>query len=275
MSPNANVVGAAFVPGLPHLLAAMPAPGWAALAEATRAVGEELRARGAETLMVVSSQWYNVLGVQVQMRPELRGTRVDENWYPFDFGTIDFALRNDVPLAEAWLKEIRADGFQVRPTDHPDFPIDTGLVTATRLLDPAGACAVAQISLNLYGTPESVEKLGAAAGRAAAASGRKVAIIAIAGLSSRPLNAWIDPGKDRIFSAAHDQWNRRILDLIAAGRADDAFKLREEFSRAAVADSQMRPLSYLRGAVDLSANAKVHAYAPVWGMGASVVSWLS
>lgn len=274
-APTGTLVGAAFVPGLPHLLADLPAPGWLSLANAARDVGRALRAAGAEALMVISSQWFSVLGLQVQVRPELRGTRVDENWYPYDFGTVDFALRTDVPLADAWLGELRRDGFQARPTDHPHFPIDSGLIVATRLLDPESALPVAQVSLNLYGSPESVEKLGAAALRAAAGVGRKVAVIAIAGLSSAPHKTWIEFGQDRISSPVHERWNTRILDLIRAGKADDALALHAEYAAAAQVDAQLRPLFFLRGACDLAKNPKVHAYAPVWGMGGAVISWLS
>lgn len=271
---NGAVVGAAFVPGMPHLLAGLPAPGWLGLANAARDVGRELRAAGVETLMVISSQWFSVLGLQVLTRPHLRGTRVDENWYSYDFGTIDYALRTDVEIADAWLAQLRGDGFQARPTDHPHFPIDTGLVVATRLLDPDGALSIAQASLNLYGTPESVERVGAAAARAANSCGRKVAVVAIATLSTLPHKTWIEFHQDKISSEHHDRWNRRMLDLIGAGRADEALALHAEFTAAAQTDAQMRPLFFLRGACGLSKNAKVRAYAPIWGMGGAVVSWL-
>jgi hypothetical protein len=65
-----------------------------------------------------------------------------------------------------------------------------------------------------------------------------------------------------------------VLDLIAAGKADEALALQAEFTAAAQADAQMRPLFYLRGACDLSKNAKIRAYAPIWGMGGAVISWL-
>ena len=64
-SRKGGIVGAGLVPGLPHLLASKPAAGWTQLAEATRALGRELRAAGAESLMLVSSQWFSVLGLLV------------------------------------------------------------------------------------------------------------------------------------------------------------------------------------------------------------------
>ncbi len=266
---------AALVPGLPHLLAAAPAPGWQALADATRALGEAWRAAGVDSLVVVSTQWFSVLGIQVQMRPVMRGTRVDENWYGFDFGTIDYEVRTDVDISARWLSELRADGFQARPTEHAHFPVDTGLVTALKLLDPERRFSVAQASLNLYGDAASVERLGACAARAAAGRGGRTALLAISGLSSEPHRVWIEPGQDRIASPGNERWDRRILDLLAAGQVDEAFGLRDEYARAALADSQLRALGFLRGASALSGNAKVRAYAPIWGTGGAVVDWTS
>ena len=267
------IVAAALVPGLPHLLAAKPALGWRELARATELLGEELRTAGVETLVVISTQWMSVLGVQVQTRPVVEGRRVDENWYPYDFGTLDFAFRTDVPLAERWLAGLRQAGFQARPTDHPHFPIDTGVIVAKRLLDPKDELAVAQASLNLYGTPEMVERLGATAAAAARDLGRRVAFIAVSQLSSQPLRTWIEPGDDRMASPAHDRWNRRVLDLLAAGQVEQVFDLRAEYAAAAAADSQLRALSFLHGAAQLKTNADIRAYAPVWGMGGAVINW--
>lgn len=269
----AEIVGAAFVPGLPHLLAGRPANGWMDLRHATEQLGRDLRAAGAETLMLVSTQWYSVLGLQVQMRPHLHGTRVDENWYTHDFGTLDFRLNTDTELASAWLTTLQGAGFQARPTDYPDFPIDTGCITAMRLLDPANQMRVAQVSLNLYGTPESVELVGRAAAEAARTTGRKVAVVAISALSSQPLNVFIGPGQDRIANPGHERWNRRILDLLAKGDVAEVFRLRADFARQAAADSQLRALSYLHGAVDIAVPADIRAYAPVWGMGATTICW--
>jgi 2-aminophenol/2-amino-5-chlorophenol 1,6-dioxygenase alpha subunit len=266
---------AALVPGLPHLLAAESAPGWQRLAQAMRELGDELRSLGVESLVVTSTQWISVLGVQVQMRPEIAGTRVDENWYRYDYGTLDHCLRTDVSVAERWLQALRSDGFQARPTDHPHFPIDTGIVVAARLLDPEGRFRIAQASLNLYGSADSVERLGAAAARAVEDEGRPAALVAIGGLSSHPLRAWIEPRQDAIASAADEAANQRVLTMLGQGDVAALFSERDAISRTAAMDGQLRTLAFLHGGAGLARPARVHAYSPVWGMGAAVISWLS
>ena len=67
-----GAVAAALVPGMPHLLAADPAPSWRELAAAARTVGDALRADAASRpLLLLSTQWFTVLGHQVQCDPHL------------------------------------------------------------------------------------------------------------------------------------------------------------------------------------------------------------
>ena len=133
-----SVIAAALVPGMPQLLAAEPAPSWAELAAATREVGDRLRRLDVQAVLLLSTQWFTVLGHQVQCDAGIRGARTDENWYRYDYGHLDYDLRIDVELAQAWADAVDAAGMQARRTRYDGFPIDTGTVTASRLLDPDG-----------------------------------------------------------------------------------------------------------------------------------------
>jgi 2-aminophenol/2-amino-5-chlorophenol 1,6-dioxygenase alpha subunit len=270
---TAAFCGAAIVPGMPQLLAADPAPSWAALAEAVRTTGEALRAARPDVLVVLSTQWFTVLGHQLQMDPNPQGTRVDENWYAYDYGTLAYDLQVDVEFTERWAQEIERDGFQARRTHYEDFPIDTGTVATRPLLDPGSQIPIALVSCNLYADAQDLGSLAAAALRSAAATGRRVAFLAVSGLSSGLIQRWIEPGEDAIEAPGHDRWNRRMLDLLAAGKLDDALALREEYAREAQADSQFRALAFLAGTGCLTGPADVRAYGPIWGTGAAVIHW--
>ena len=265
--------GAAIVPGMPQLLAGDPAPSWRELSEQTRRTGEDLRAAKPDVLVVLSTQWFTVLGHQVQLDPNPRGTRVDENWYAYDYGTLDYDLAVDVPFSEAWADAIDDAGLQARRTRYDGFPIDTGVITAKPLLDPDGRLPIAQVSTNLYADPADLSTLGAAALRAAAATGRSVAFVAISGLSSGLIQRWIEPHEDRFEDDGQDRWNRRMLDLLAAGKLTEALEQSTHYAREAQADSQFRALAFLAGTGCLAGNADVRAYGPVWGTGAAVVHW--
>ena len=177
-----SAVAAALVPGMPQLLAREPAPSWAELAAATREVGQRLRALDVQTVLLLSTQWFTVLGHQVQCDARLRGARTDENWYRYDYGHLTHDLRVDVELAHAWADAIDSAGMQARRTRYDGFPIDTGTVTASRLLDPSGAGRWAMVSCNLYADPSAMVEVARAGVRAA--GDRRVAVLAVSGLSS-------------------------------------------------------------------------------------------
>jgi 2-aminophenol/2-amino-5-chlorophenol 1,6-dioxygenase alpha subunit len=257
---------------MPHLLADDPAEAWAALRRGAHEVGRRIRADSPDTLVVISTQWFTVLGHQLQLDPRPTGTRVDENWYAYDYGSLDYAFDVDVEFTEAWAAAIEADGFQARRTRYDDFPIDTGTIVAQKLLDPDSTIPLALVSCNLYAAPEDLGRIAACATQAAATVGRRIACVAISGLSSGLIQEWIEPDEDRI-DADHDAWNRRILKLLERAEFDEAFRLRDEYSRDAAADSQLRALSFLQGTGAIDVPAEVLAYGPVWGTGAAVIHW--
>jgi 2-aminophenol/2-amino-5-chlorophenol 1,6-dioxygenase alpha subunit len=269
-----TVVGAALVPGMPHLLAADPAPSWKLLADAAREAGRRLRAARPDAIVVLSTQWFTVLGHQFQLDPNPRGGHVDENWYAYDYGTLAYDLRVDAELAECWAAQAEAMGFQARRTRYDGFPVDTGTVTAGKLVDPDRAVPIALVSCNLYAAAEDMGRIAQAAVAAAERLGRRVAFVAVSGLSSGLIQRWIEPGEDRFEVADHDTWNRRVLDLLAGGRLEEVLALRERYAREAQADSQFRAMAFLAGSGACDRPAQVLAYGPVWGTGAAVVTWL-
>ncbi|MFC5138516.1 hypothetical protein ACFPK1_09765 [Actinomycetospora rhizophila] len=266
------VIPAALVPTMPHLLAGDPAPSWAELAAATRTVGDRLRAAGVDTVLLLSTQWFTVLGHQVQCDDRLRGRRTDENWYAHDYGHLDHDLAVDTELAHAWADAIDAAGLQARRTRYDGFPVDTGTVVAAKLLDPGDRGRWAMVSCNLYADPAAMAQVAAAGVRAASGLGRRVGVVAVSGLSSGLTPRWIRPAEDRV-APEHDRWNRKVLDAIAAGDREAVLAMREEFAAAAQADSQFRAFAFLDGSGAVDRPGEVLAYGPVWGTGAAVVWW--
>ncbi len=265
--------GAALVPGMPQLHARRPAESWKRLADAVRATGEDLRAARPDVLVILSTQWFTVLGHQLQMDPNPTGTRVDENWYAYDYGTLSYDLRVDTDFTEQWAQELEAEDFQARRTHYEHFPIDTGVVVAQPLLDPGNTLPVALVSANLYASAQDIGALAAAALRAGVQTGRSLAFVAVSGLSSALTQRWIEPEEDRIEIAEHERWNRRMLELLGAGRVDEALAQSDDYAMAAQADSQFRGLAFLAGTGCLTGPADVRAYGPVWGTGGAVVHW--
>ncbi|MBW3606618.1 MAG: 2-amino-5-chlorophenol 1,6-dioxygenase subunit alpha [Actinobacteria bacterium] len=268
-----DVVGVALVPGLPHLLADDPAPSWTALADATRTVGERICAASPDAVVLLSTQWFTVLGHQFQHDPNPRGTYVDENWYAYDYGHLRYDYPVDVDLIERWATGTERAGMQARLTRYDGFPIDTGTIVAGQLLDPDGRLAVAQVSCNLYAPAETMTRLAELGVEAAGHLGRRVVVVAVSGLSSGLIQRWITPDEDRILSAEHDRWNTRMLDLLTAGDVEAALAQRAAYAEAAAVDAQGRALAFLAGAGLDGVRADVVAYGPIWGTGGAVVWW--
>jgi 2-aminophenol/2-amino-5-chlorophenol 1,6-dioxygenase subunit alpha len=269
----ADLVAAALVPGMPHMLAADPAPSWARLGDAVRRTGDRMRAAGVRTVVMMSTQWFTVLGHQVQTDPHLRGTHCDENWYRFDYGRQSFDLTMDTELALAWADAIDERGLQARRTRDEGFPIDNGTITAMNLLDPGHGFELALVSCNLYAGVDAMRTLGEAAAATAGRLDRRIGVVAVSGLSSGLIQRWITPDEDRV-AEENRAWDRRMLDLVVDRKHDDVLALREEYARAAQVDSQLRVYPFLAGAGagDLQVCELVE-YGPLWGTGAAVVNW--
>ena len=186
----------------------------------------------------------------------------------YDYGHLRYDLAVDAELAHAWADAIDAAGLQARRTRYDGLPVDTGTVTAAALLDPVrrrwaiGPC-------NLYADPDVLATVAAAGVRAA--GDRRVAVVAVSGLSSGLIPRWITPAEDRIAEPSTTGGTGRSSTRLAAG--DDVAPLRAEFARAAQADSQFRAHAFLTGTGAAGGPGEVLAYGPVWGTGAAVVWW--
>ncbi|SMD26597.1 DODA-type extradiol aromatic ring-opening family dioxygenase [Kibdelosporangium aridum] len=268
-----EVVSAALLPGMPQLLAKDPAASWADLRSGVEQVGDRFHASNVDTVVLLSTQWFTVLGHQFQLDPNPRGQRLDENWYAYDYGHIDYDLRIDTELTERWVEQTASRGMQARRTHYAGFPIDTGTVTVSALLDPGRRFKFALVSCNLYAEVDSIASLGATGVAAAASVGRRIGVVVVSGLSAGLIQQWIEPSQDRIATPEQDTWNRRMLAAVVDGDADEALRLREGFAREAAADSQFRALAFLLGAGVLGKPAELLAYGPIWGTGAAVVHW--
>jgi 2-aminophenol/2-amino-5-chlorophenol 1,6-dioxygenase subunit alpha len=268
-----GIVAGALLPGMPHLLAAEPAPSWAELATAAREVGAGLRRLEPDVVLLLSTQWFTVLGHQFQCDPNPRGEHVDENWYAYDYGLLDYDLHFDVPFTERWADRVADAGMQARRTRYEGFPIDAGSIVTAKLLDPDHRLRWSQVSCNLYADAGTIADVGRAGAAAAREAGLRAAVVVVSGLSSGLLQQWIEPHQDRIGDPGHERWNRRMLELLTAGQVDEALALREDFARQAQADSQFRALAFAAGTGAATGPARLHAYGPIWGTGAAVLSW--
>jgi len=264
-----STVSAFLVTGSPLPLLRPDNPPWAVLADGFKAASAALVASRPDVLLVYSTQWIAVLDELWQVRPHSVGVHVDENWY--EFGDLKFDIESDVALAEACVAGCATIGMSAKPVDYEDFPIDTGTIVADALLNP-GRVPLVIAANNVYHDFAKTEALAAMAGETAAAQGKRVAVVAVGGLSGAYFDHRIDIATDHVRHEADDTANKAFLDALQQG---------SEASRAAVgdyagktkADFGMKHLAWVLGATGGFSGAIVHGYSATYGAGAAVVEF--
>lgn len=263
-------VAALLVPGTPLPLLRPEEPPYRELRAGFDAAARALADTRPDVLLVYSTGWIAVLDALWQTHPRLEGVHVDEVWH--EYGELPHDIRIDVELAEACVEATNAMGIHSKGVDYEAFPVDTGTVVASTLLN-RGRDAPPQVMTanNIYHAPETTERLGALAMRMAEEQGKTAAVVAVGGLSRQFFDEDVELARDRISRPEHDELNRRLLDLLAAGDSDAVRAFLPDYSARARADHHMKHLWWLLGATGGFEGATIHAYGPDYGAGAAVV----
>ena len=242
------------------------------LREALDAVAARLADSRPDVLLVYSTRWIAVLDALWQTRPRLQGVHVDEVWH--DLGDMPHDLRVDTDLAHACVAATNEMGLRAKGVDFDGFPVDTGTVAANALLNGGERPVPLVITANnIYHDGPTTERLGALALSLAEQQGKRAAVLAIGGLSSQFHRTEIDLGDDRVADPGHDEANRRLLEVLAAGEAETIRAFLPEFSQQVRADHHMKHLWWLLGASGGIEGATLHAYGPDYGAGMAVMEF--
>ena len=272
MSGGGKVLGGYLVPNKPHaLLAPERSPAWQSLHDSYALVREEIEQSEADLLVLFSTRWVSIIGHQMQADPNPRWWVVDEDFH--ELGTLHYDLRMDAEFAETYRACAEARGLAARTVAYEGFPIDVGTIAALKLLNPDNRIPACVVSCNVYSDRTETLVLGKAARDAVERSGKKAIAIGVSALSNRMFTEWIDPEEDRIHSLKDDEWNRKILELLAEGRLEDVSQLAREFTRQANGDSKMKAIWWLASMMGQSNDYRgtVFDYQSIWGTGAALV----
>ncbi|MBS0418762.1 MAG: tRNA U-34 5-methylaminomethyl-2-thiouridine biosynthesis protein [Proteobacteria bacterium] len=266
-----SVVSAFLLPGNPLPLLKGSNPPWKILADAARSAGEALQASRPDVLLIYSTQWIAVLDELWQTRPHSTGLHVDENWY--EYGDLQMNLRCDVGLAQACIKAASAAGVRSKAVDYDEFPIDTGTIVANAFVNPDGKIPAVVAANNLYHDFALTEKLGRLAAEQATAQGKRVAVLAVGGLSGSYFDHDIDIATDRVVRKEDDEANRSFLESLRKG-SDDQIRTRiADYAKSTKADMGLKHMGWLLGATGGFKGATVHGYGATYGAGNAVVQF--
>lgn len=268
-----SIVKAIIVPGLPQvLLAPEKNPGWQKLRSAMEAARAEIEATQADMILYLSTQWLSVLGYTFQADPAPDWHHVDHNFH--DLGTMKYKFRIDAEFARAYAAEVKKDGHHTMLANYKGFPVDTGTIVAQKILNPNNRLPAAMVSCNMYAEKNETIEVGRAGLRALEASGKKCVAVLVSSLSSRFFVKEVEPKDDHISSAKDDEWNRKICELLAAGRMEDVAQVARDFGREANGDMGFKGIWWLDGLCGESNDftGKLLGYEAIYGTGGAVVT---
>lgn len=271
-SDEPGIVAGFVVPGLPHPLLVPDAnPAYRKIRDAFEAVRQEIDSLQPDLLLLYSTQWLSVIGHQVQARKSPEWNHVDPEWH--ELGSIPYKFRMDPAFGASYVGHGRARGLEMRTVDYHGFPIDTGTVVALKLLDPENKYAASVVSCNMYADRAETIVLGKAALDAVKATGKRAVAIAVTAFSNRLHTDVIPFAEDRIHSLKDDEWNRKYLEILGAGRLESASQLAREFSTQAAGDQKMKAIWWLAALMGQTNGfeGRVFDYQPIYGTGAAVV----
>ena len=162
-----------------------------------------------------------------------------------------------------------------KAVDYEGFPIDTGTIIANNYLNPDGKLPLVIAANNVYHDWETTKKLAATTVACANKLGRRVALVGVGGLSGSIIREEIDLASDHIASKADDDWNRKMLRLIASGNLAGVAKACPKYAAEARVDMGFKHLAWILGGLsEQCTGAMVHAYGPSYGSGAAVVEFV-
>lgn len=269
MSP---IVRGYIVPGRPHpLLCPEKSEAWRKLREGFDRMQSEVAATEADLILFYSTQWISVIGHQIQADPEPEWTLVDQEWH--ELGSMPYKLRMDAEFAAEVQRCAKARGLHARTVAYRGFPIDTGTVVASKLLNPDNRLAGCVFSCNMYADRAETIVWGKAVRDALEHQGKRAIAVAVTALSNRMFTRPIEPADDRISSVKDDEWNRKILEILGEGRLEDVAQHAREFTAEANGDQKLKAIWWLAALMGQNNSyvGEVFEYQPLMGTGAALV----
>jgi len=273
--PESGFIKGLLVPGLPQpLLAPEQNEGWMRLRKAFEAARDEIAAAKPDLLLIYSVMWPSIIGHQIQSHPKPKWVHVDDLFH--DLGSMPYEFSIDSDFSHAFQDAARERGLTARCVAYDGFPIDTGSVVALQLLNPDNAIPACIVSSNIYADRAETVVLGKAAADAVRAQGKRAVAIVVSTLSNRLFTEFIDPADDHIHSKKDDEWNRKMLEFLAAGRLEDVAQLSRSIHDQVRVKKvvNFKPMWWLSAAMGQHNNydGLVYDYAALYGTGGAVVS---
>jgi len=267
-----NILGATWVPGLPHLTLENQSPHWDRMREGYCTLQTHLNDLKPEILIVYSASWMSVLGTSFQAHPNPKGTHVDENWH--EMGELSFDFPGEPALANQFASALKHSGFPSKTIHFEGFPIDTASIVAQRFLNADKSKRVSTVSSWVYGDANKTTAIGQEMRSVLDKIPESVFILAISALSYNFFPTEIDPKEDHIREEVEDKWNKTLLGEFESGGWLKDGSCARQFQKNVPVEMQLNALHWLKGILGKENwKGQVHSYGPIWGTGNAVVEF--
>ncbi|MBE0623660.1 MAG: hypothetical protein IH606_02490 [Burkholderiales bacterium] len=242
MTPG--IVAAAAVPHVPTLGLPENTPDFQlTLVEGERALGRVLRELKPDLFVVNSSHWVCTFGWYATCQSLHQGTCVADE-APDLIPGIAYKRKGDAEFASALVDEWQARGIPGGRNDTPHYAWDYGSLVPLLHLDPEAEVPVVQIPTVILSDLAECMLAARAVHATAKRLGRRVVYIASSAFSHALVRGrHLKPTAER---AALDQ---KFIGLLKRGAVGEAIAWLPEYSRAAVAEMNGKPLAGMLGAL--------------------------
>ena len=273
---NPGLIAAAVVPHVPTLGLAANTPDFQlTLVEGERTLGRALRALKPDLFVVNSAHWICTFGWYATCQRVHEGTCVADE-APDLIPGIPYRRKGDSEFALALVEEWQESGLPGGRNDTPHYAWDYGSLVPLLYLDPDAEVPVVQIPTVILADQAECMQAGRAVHATAKRLGRRVVFLASSAFSHQLVRGrHLKPTPER------EALDQRFIGQLKRGALADAIAWLPEYSRAAAAEMNGRPLATMLGALQaLSADGAMLAgeqfggYAQSSGSGnANIAVW--
>lgn len=245
---SAGVIAAAVVPHVPTLGLPQNTPEFqTTLVEGARALGQALRAAAPDLFVVNSSHWVCTFGWYATCQDLHQGVCVADE-APDLIPGIPYTRDGDAEFAAALVDAWQAQGIPGSRNDTPHYAWDYGSLVPLLHLDPDAEIPVVQIPTVILSDHAECIRVGRAVHATAKRLGRRVAYIASSAFSHALVR-----GRHFKPTPEREALDQRFIGHLQRGEVAEALAWLPEYSSAAVAEMNGKPLAAMLGAVQAMA----------------------
>ena len=241
---NPGLIAAAVVPHVPTLGLAENTPDFQqTLVEGERALGRALRELKPDLFVVNSSHWICTFGWYATCQSVHEGMCVADE-APDLIPGIPYRRKGDSEFASALVEAWQGLGVPGGRNDTPHYAWDYGSLVPLLHLDPDAEVPVVQMPTVILADQAECMKAGRAVHETAKRLGRRVVFLASSAFSHQLVR-----GRHLMPTPEREALDQRFIDQLKKGAIAEALAWLPEYSRAAVAEMNGKPLATMLGAL--------------------------